>query len=163
MSKKKKERKILCALYHSNTTKHCRHSCWSNNSSITFFFYSWELRPWTKISDPQCQCAHRCGEEQWTDFQEYLLKGEEKSTSKENEDKREVEDPCLFGHHHPPIAVEFISTWEGLPLPLLWGLFLVRGLHRCGAASAYLAVLALSHGLWYPEMHWLHVVIPTTK
>lgn len=96
-----------------------------------------------------------------THFQQYLLKGEEESTSHQDEDQGEVENPCLLGHHNPPIAVKFIPTWEGLPLPLLWGPFLVRGLHWRGAASAYLAVLALSHGLRHPEMHQLLIKIPT--
>lgn len=92
-------------------------------------------------------------ERERADFQGYLLKREEKSTSHKDEDEGEVENPCLLGHHNPAIAVKLIPTREGFPLPLLWGLLLVGGLHWSGAASAYLAVLALSHGLGHPEMH----------
>lgn len=82
-----------------------------------------------------------------------LLKGEEQSTCHQDEDDGEVENPGLLGHHNPAIAVELIPSREGLPFPLLRGLLLVWGLHWRGAASADLAVLALSHGLGHPEMH----------
>lgn len=82
-----------------------------------------------------------------------LLEGEEESTCHQDEDDGEVENPSLLGHHNPAIAVKLIPTGEGLPLSLLRGLLLVGGLHWRGAASAYLAVLALSHGLRHPEMH----------
>lgn len=96
------------------------------------------------ITDPHPTHTHTHG---------YLLKGEEEPTRHQNEDEGEVEHPRLLGHHNPPIAVELVPTREGLPLPPLRGPVLVRGLHRRGAASADLTVLALSHGLGHPEMH----------
>lgn len=83
----------------------------------------------------------------------YSLKREEESTCDQDEDKGEVKNARLLGHHNPPITIKFIPPWEGLPFPLIWGLLLVRGLHRGGGASADLAVLAVSHGLGKPEMH----------
>ena len=83
----------------------------------------------------------------------YSLKREEESTCDQDEDQGEVKNARLPGHHNPPIAIKFIPPGKGLPFPLLWGLLLVRDLHRGGGASVYLAVLAVSHGLGKPEMH----------
>lgn len=138
------------------------HKLQSDASDITDLYLNfllWQLSPWHDIPNPHCHCVHVHSrwehERGWICFKPYLLNSEEKSTSYEDEDNGEVENPCLPGHHNPPIAVKFIPTREDLPLPPLWGPFLERGLHRCRAASAYLAVLALSHGLWHPEMHQL--------
>lgn len=81
----------------------------------------------------------------------HLLENKEESTCDNDEDQGEVEDARLSRHHNPPVAVKLIPSLEGLPL-LLQALPLVRGLHRCGAASANLTILALSHGLSNPEM-----------
>lgn len=82
----------------------------------------------------------------------HLLENKEEPTCDQNENQGEVEHTRLSRHHNPPVAVKLIPSWEGLPFPFQ-GLLLVRGLHRCGAASAYLTILALSHGLSNPEMH----------
>lgn len=81
-----------------------------------------------------------------------LLKGKEEPACEQDEGQGQVEDTRLSGHHNPPVTVKLIPPREGLPF-LPQGPLLVWGLHRSGAASAYLAVLALSHGLGDSEMH----------